>query len=169
MYGYVQVYRPDLRFREYEVYRSHYCGLCHALQQRCNAISRLTLSYDFTFLSLLLDALYEPEADTHKQRCFCGIGKNATVYHSAILDYVADMHLFFAYLHCKDDWNDEHSIPHAMLAAGIKTAVSATLIRKKHLPSWNICSSLQHWSSNTKHNLLCQLLALEEHWQKVSV
>lgn len=45
MYGYVQVYRPDLRFREYEVYRSHYCGLCHALQQRCNAISRLTLSY----------------------------------------------------------------------------------------------------------------------------
>lgn len=22
MYGYVQVYRPDLRFREYEVYRS---------------------------------------------------------------------------------------------------------------------------------------------------
>ena len=46
MYGYVQVYRPDLRFREYEVYRSHYCGLCHALQQRCNAISRLTLSYD---------------------------------------------------------------------------------------------------------------------------
>ena len=121
MYGYVQVYRPDLRFREYEVYRSHYCGLCHALQQRCNTISRLTLSYDFTFLSLLLDALYEPEADTHKQRCFCGIGKNATVYHSAILDYVADMHLFFAYLHCKDDWNDEHSIPHAMLAAGIKT------------------------------------------------
>ena len=99
MYGYVQVYRPDLRFREYEVYRSHYCGLCHALQQRCNAISRLTLSYDFTFLSLLLDALYEPETDTHKQRCFCGIGKNATVYHSAVLDYVADMHLFFAYLH----------------------------------------------------------------------
>ena len=122
MYGYVQVYRPDLRFREYEVYRSHYCGLCHALQQRCNTISRLTLSYDFTFLSLLLDALYEPEADTHKQRCFCGIGKNAMVYHSAILDYVADMHLFFAYLHCKDDWNDEHSIPHAMLAAGIKAA-----------------------------------------------
>ena len=93
MYGYVQVYRPDLRFREYEVYRSHYCGLCHTLQQRCNAISRLTLSYDFTFLSLLLDALYEPETDTHKQRCFCGIGKNATVYHSAVLDYVADMHL----------------------------------------------------------------------------
>lgn len=122
MYGYVQVYRPDLRFREYEVYRSHYCGLCHTLQQRCNAISRLTLSYDFTFLSLLLDALYEPETDTHKQRCFCGIGKNATVYHSAVLDYVADMHLFFAYLHCKDDWNDEHSIPHAMLAAGIKAA-----------------------------------------------
>lgn len=68
MYGYVQVYRPDLRFREYEVYRSHYCGLCHTLQQHCNAISRLTLSYDFTFLSLLLDALYEPETDTHKQR-----------------------------------------------------------------------------------------------------
>ena len=107
---YLLVYRPDLRFREYEVYRSHYCGLCHALQQRCNAISRLTLSYEFTFLSLLLDALYEPETDTHKQRCFCGIGKKATVYHSAVLDYVVDMHLFFAYLHCKDDWNDEHSI-----------------------------------------------------------
>ena len=86
MYGYVQVYRPDLRFREYEVYRSHYCGLCHTLQQRCNAISRLTLSYDFTFLSLLLDALYEPETDTHKKRCFCGIGKKAVYLSSFYID-----------------------------------------------------------------------------------
>lgn len=115
MYGYVQVYRPDLRFREYDIYRSHYCGLCHTLQKRCNFISRLTLSYDFTFLSLLLDALYEPESTSCQRRCLHGIGKKEWVYNSSILDYIADLHLFFSYLHCLDDWQDNRKISHAAL------------------------------------------------------
>ena len=116
MYGYVQVYRPDLRFREYDIYRSHYCGLCHTLQKRCNFISRLTLSYDFTFLSLLLDALYEPEATSCQRRCLHGIGKKEWVYNSSNLDYIADQLLFFSYLHCLDDWQDNRKISHAALA-----------------------------------------------------
>lgn len=116
MYGYVQIYRPDLRFREYDIYRSHYCGLCHTLQKRCNLVSRLTLSYDFTFLSLLLDALYEPAGTNCQRRCLHGIGKKEWVYHSPIMDYTADMHLFFSYLHCLDDWQDNRKISRAALA-----------------------------------------------------
>lgn len=122
MYGYVQIYRPDLRFREYDVYRAHYCGLCHTLQNRFGAISRLTLSYDFTFLSLLLDALYEPETHSHTVRCLHGIGKKETIYQSPQVDYTADMHLFFSYLQCQDHWQDNRHPAYGLLMRALRHA-----------------------------------------------
>ena len=57
MFGYVRVHVPELRVREYQYYRGVYCGLCRA-QGRCTGqCSRMTLSYDYVFLSLLRMAL----------------------------------------------------------------------------------------------------------------
>ena len=57
MFGYVRVHVPELRVREYRYYRGVYCGLCRA-QGRCTGqCSRMTLSYDYVFLSLLRMAL----------------------------------------------------------------------------------------------------------------
>ena len=28
MLGYVRIYKPDLKVREYEVYCGYYCGIC---------------------------------------------------------------------------------------------------------------------------------------------
>lgn len=57
MFGYVRVQLPELRVREYRYYRGVYCGLCRA-QGRCTGqCSRMTLSYDYVFLSLLRMAL----------------------------------------------------------------------------------------------------------------
>ena len=57
MFGYVRVQLLELRVREYRYYRGVYCGLCRA-QGRCTGqCSRMTLSYDYVFLSLLRMAL----------------------------------------------------------------------------------------------------------------
>ena len=51
MFGYVRPYKDELRVREYEQYKAIYCGLCRALGKNYGVLSRLTLSYDCTFLA----------------------------------------------------------------------------------------------------------------------
>ena len=46
MFGYVLINKPELKIREFEKYRSYYCGLCHALNDKYGVFGRLTLNYD---------------------------------------------------------------------------------------------------------------------------
>ena len=69
MFGYIVVHKPELKVREYETYRASYCGLCHSLKRRQGRLGQLTLSFDMTFLALLLTGLYEPEQQEGRSRC----------------------------------------------------------------------------------------------------
>ncbi|MCD8242159.1 MAG: DUF5685 family protein, partial [Lachnospiraceae bacterium] len=60
MFGYIMVHQPELKVREYETYRASYCGLCRSLKKRHGRIGQMTLSFDMTFIALLLTGLYEP-------------------------------------------------------------------------------------------------------------
>lgn len=120
MYGYIQTYRPDLRFREYDCYRSHYCGLCHVLQKRWGILKRMTLSYDLTFLLILLDALYEPTLQQKQTRCFCCIGKKTMIQYSCFTEYTADCNLLLFYLKCQDDWQDNQNVAKKLISSTLK-------------------------------------------------
>lgn len=54
MFGYVKVWKPELKIREYEEYRGVYCSLCRTLGKEYGQTSRMLLSYDATFYVLLL-------------------------------------------------------------------------------------------------------------------
>ena len=49
-----------MKFKEFDEYHRYYCGLCRALKEDQGAKGQLSLSYDMTFLVLLLTGLYEP-------------------------------------------------------------------------------------------------------------
>lgn len=53
MLGYIRIAKPELKVKEYEMYKAVYCSLCKTLGKYYGFISRFTLSYDFTFLALL--------------------------------------------------------------------------------------------------------------------
>lgn len=110
MYGYVVVNKPELKFREFDEYRSYYCGLCTALKESYGAGGQFTISYDMTFLVLLLTGLYEPEVTFEKKRCKVHPIRLQNIRRSVVTDYVADMNLLLAYYKCMDDWNDEKKI-----------------------------------------------------------
>ena len=69
MFGYVRVNKPEMKVKEYETYRGLYCSLCRSLGKHFGVLSRLTLSYDITFLLLvrLSQSLTVPEF--RKGRC----------------------------------------------------------------------------------------------------
>ena len=69
MYGYIVVDQPELKFREFDKYRSYYCGLCDSLAEAHGLKGQISLSYDMTFLVILLTGLYEPETIYSEERC----------------------------------------------------------------------------------------------------
>lgn len=69
MFGYIRVYKPDLKISEYETYKSIYCGLCQQLGQEYTPLARMTLSFDFTFLAALNMALTEDKPVYTKRKC----------------------------------------------------------------------------------------------------
>ena len=57
MFGYVIANLEGLTQPQKDRYKGCYCGLCRVLKQRHGFSGRLTLTYDMTFLVLLLSAL----------------------------------------------------------------------------------------------------------------
>ncbi len=49
MFGYVTVYKPELKIKEYEAYKGVYCTLCKEMGKEYGFLSRFLLSYDGTF------------------------------------------------------------------------------------------------------------------------
>ena len=54
MFGYIVVNKPEMKIREFDLYQSYYCGLCRSLKERYGKRGQITLSYEMTFLALLL-------------------------------------------------------------------------------------------------------------------
>ena len=69
MFGYIRISKPELKVKEYEMYKAVYCSLCKYLGKEYGILSRLTLSYDFTFLALLNMSLKDGCENFHKGRC----------------------------------------------------------------------------------------------------
>ena len=107
MFGYITLNKPEMKVKNLEAYQACYCGLCHELQHRFGVKAQLLLSYDCTFLILLLDGVYEPEEAERSVRCL----RHPIVRHretvSRFTPYAADMNVLLGYLKAADDWKDE--------------------------------------------------------------
>ena len=110
MFGYVVPNRSELKVKDYELYRSFYCGLCRELLRKYGISGQLTLTYDLTFVILLLSGLYEPPVTKGKMRCVVSPIVSHPVRKNRFTVYAADMNLILAYEKCKDDWNDEKKL-----------------------------------------------------------
>ncbi len=110
MFGYVTIEPEALPKERADRYRAFYCGLCRTLRQRHGSLSRITLSYDLTFLYILLNSLYEPQETLGLEHCFLHpvAGRNYVVSEAAA--YCADMNIALAYHKCRDNWQDDRSL-----------------------------------------------------------
>ena len=99
-----------MRFREYDEYRGYYCGLCQALKNRFGFAGQLSLSYDMTFLVMMLTSLYEPLNNQEMKRCIAHPLKKQYCISNQYTEYVADMTVLLSYYKCQDDWVDEKKL-----------------------------------------------------------
>ena len=111
MFGYVTVCKEAMGEENYEIFRAYYCGLCHSMGKQCSHISRLGLSYDITFLAIVLSSIERGESEFHNKRCVAHpLKQHKTVTNDRAIDYSANMGVLLGYLKLLDDWQDDKSI-----------------------------------------------------------
>lgn len=107
MFGYVRIYKPELKMAEYEHYQGIYCSLCKQLGKRYGPLARLTLSYDFTFLAMFRMALDDACAGFRQGRCALHpLKKRTCCCENDSLSFAADAATLLVYYKLKDDVAD---------------------------------------------------------------
>ena len=110
MFGYIVVNQQEMKFKEFDEYHRYYCGLCRALKEDQGAKGQLSLSYDMTFLVLLLTGLYEPSEERGTKRCVVHPMTKHEYARNLYSDYAADMNRILTYYKCMDDWTDDKKL-----------------------------------------------------------
>ena len=108
MFGYIKVNKPEMKVKEYEVYRGLYCSLCRSLGKHFGILSRLTLSYDITFLLLMRLSFSLTVPDFKGGRCPFSPTKrcNYCLNGDEELKYSAAVSMMLFYFKVKDNISD---------------------------------------------------------------
>ena len=122
MFGRVYPQKSELKFKEFDIYRAHYCGICRSLKEK-GFLSAMCLNYDMTFLKLLLNSLYDCKTNSACRRCVCHPCKKHLELQDEYSPYVADMTIFLAYYKCLDDWQDDKNLLKLLYSLYLKKKV----------------------------------------------
>lgn len=150
MFGYVRPDKGELKVREYESFKSAYCGLCHALRRNYGIAARFIVNYDLTFLAMLLSLTETPcweykrcMVSPRKKRCLCGV---------AALDSAAGYSVILAYWKLRDTVQDDGFLK----ASGAR--ISMLMLRSAYKKAERNCPD---FAAATRENLIA-LKDLEE-------
>jgi len=103
--------KSELKVKEYEMFKAFYCGICKSIAKRIGNLPRITLSYDSTFLALILASLSSDNLKIVRKRCMLHpIKERFVVIDNQIIDYAADMNIILTYHNLKDDEIDNKNI-----------------------------------------------------------
>ena len=107
--GYIKAHKPELKMRDYEVYRGVYCSLCKRMGRRYTPAAQLLLSYDFAFFALLKMSVHPEVSIFTESRCpynpFVRC-KKCVGDPGGVLDLCADAAVITAFYKLKDDLKD---------------------------------------------------------------
>ena len=107
MFGYVTTNMEEMKIKDYRIYHGFYCGVCQDLKEGHGQTSRVTLTYDVTFLGILLTGLYETETKREEHFCAMHPFKKHLCLRNQWTAYAADMNVLLSYYNLLDDWEDE--------------------------------------------------------------
>ena len=109
MFGYIKPYRPELKIREAEEYRSIYCGLCKELGRSYGIFARMTLSYDFAFMAMLFMSLDDDICPAFEHcRCIAHpFKKQCRCCENKAVSFAAKAAMILTYYKFRDDLADK--------------------------------------------------------------
>ncbi len=108
MFGYVKIYKPELKVKDYEAYQGIYCSLCKRIGKDYGQFARLTLNYDFTMLALTRLAFADECCGFKDSRCSFNPTKKCRqcINGEKELSFAAAAAMIMVYYKLCDDIND---------------------------------------------------------------
>ena len=126
MFGYIKPDIPELKVKDYELYKASYCGLCRAMGKCTGCASRFTLSYDFAFLALVRMAIEKTKGEIEMERCMVHpLKKRPMLKINSVLEYASKSSVILTRQKLKDNINDTKGL--SRLKAKIAGCVSLFL------------------------------------------
>ena len=118
MFGYVIIDKPNILIKDYQTYRSYYCGLCKSIGKTNGNLMRFTLNYDIVMLALLAFNYEECEPVFKKGKCpvHC-FRKIEYVDNNVLFERISDINVILGYYKVYDDVLDENK--HKAIKCGI--------------------------------------------------
>ncbi len=110
MFGYLTADVLSMSKENRKLYRSFYCGLCEKLSSKYGNTARFTLSYDLTFVGMILSDVYNCDINYSKKHCPIHPLTKIEVRNNEYFDFAADMNILMTYYKCLDDVNDDNSL-----------------------------------------------------------
>lgn len=111
MFGFVIPLRGELKVREWERFQSVYCGLCHTIRSHYGWMQTTMLSYDCTYLALVLSSLEETGGETCKKRCMMHpLRRRNCACEDAGMRHAAAVNVILSWHKLQDTIADEHGI-----------------------------------------------------------
>ena len=147
MLGYVKTYKPELKIKDYEAYRGLYCSLCRTLGRQYGVMSRLLLSYDVTFLLVVMLSVKNALPTFKKGRCPFNLAKrcNYCVDCSSFLSFAAAVTVLMFYYKVKDNIADSGFFKRLLMRMILPYA---SHLRKKALKKYKRLDSIISGSMN---------------------
>ncbi len=153
MFGYLIVNPTQLDKEDKQIYRGFYCGLCHELNKSYGNTGRKTLSYDLTFVSLVLASVHHLENTYGFERCPIHPIVPHQFISNEVMEFTAAMNMVLSYYKCLDDYQDENKKKAQVNALKLEPFVLE--IKKKYSQQVNdIEQSLAEINNYEKHNVL---------------
>lgn len=107
MLGYVKAFKPEMKVKDYELYRGVYCSLCRALGRNYSPIAQLFLSYDFAFAAVLRLAAEENGCSFVKKSCPYNPAKKCMICQSKeTLDFCSHAIIITVFYKILDNMHD---------------------------------------------------------------
>lgn len=121
MFGYVTPCIPELKVKDFEKFKSYYCGLCRSIKSNIGNFPRIALNYDMTFLAILLDSLSEDKPMYKKELCLVHpIKKRTILQDTPALKYAAFFNISLSYYKLLDNIQDDNSKKDKLLSYTFK-------------------------------------------------
>ncbi len=111
MFGYIKPYKPELKIKDFEIYKGVYCGLCKKLAKQYGPFARMTLSYDFTFLAMIKLAIAKECKGFTKQACvYNPLKKKMCLNPCDDMTFISTLAMIMLYYKIKDNCEDSKGI-----------------------------------------------------------
>lgn len=108
MLGYIRAHKPEMKFKDYELYKGVYCTLCKSLGKRYGFLSRFILSYDFTFFAMVRMAVRGQCPGFRESHCSFNPAKKCLDCNrdNEDISYTADVTILMMYHKLRDNIAD---------------------------------------------------------------